>query len=161
MRAFGRLGRTGPPDDETKRQLEKLKIIARAEECEGAPLIGNPRFREKIAQIEIELTSLEYTELRALAAMSHGQPPGPEASLLKIRGTEIQQGITELLLEATGYYANPYVPEALLDGWNEEPIGPDYAATLAPNYLNWRKSSIYGGSNEIQKNIMAKMVLGL
>ena len=105
--------------------------------------------------------ALEYTELRALAAESKGKPPGPEASLLKIKGTEMQQAISELFLEAVGYYANPFIPEALEEGWNEEPIGPDYAAPLAPHYFNWRKASIYGGTNEIQKNIIAKMVLGL
>ena len=81
--------------------------------------------------------------------------------MLKIRGTEIQQRITELLMQAVGYYANPYLREALDHGWNEAPIGPAYAAPLAPTYFNWRKASIYGGTNEIQKNIMAKMVLGL
>jgi len=87
---------------------------------------------------------------------------GPEASLLKVKGTEIQQRITELLVEAAGYYALPYDLDALRFGWGErEPIGPDYAAVLAPHYFDWRKSSIYGGSNEIQKNIIGKNVLGL
>ncbi len=99
--------------------------------------------------------------MRVLADESAGRAPGPEASILKIKGTEMQQAITELALEAVGYYAYPYVPEALEWGWNEEPIGPEYAAAAAPTYFNWRKASIYGGSNEIQKNIIAKMVLGL
>ncbi len=80
---------------------------------------------------------------------------------MKIKATELQQSISELLFEAIGNYAHPYVPEALEAGWNEDPIGPDYAAPLAPQYFNWRKRSIYGGTNEIQKNIIAKMVLGL
>ncbi len=145
----------------SKRQIERLKAIAAAEQSDGRPLIEDTRFRDKIATVEIDLMALEYTELRALAAESKGKPPGPEASLLKIKGTEMQQAISELFLEAVGYYANPFIPEALEEGWNEEPIGPDYAAPLAPHYFNWRKASIYGGTNEIQKNIIAKMVLGL
>ena len=146
----------------SKAQLEKLKRIASAEPGDGgAPLIEDQTFKAKIAQIELELMALEYTELRYLMAESAGAAPGAEASLLKIRGTEIQQMLTELLMQAIGYYAHPYVPEALERGWNEKPIGPEYAAPLAPMYFNWRKSSIYGGTNEIQKNIIAKMVLGL
>ena len=100
--------------------------------------------------------------MRVLSDESAGRGPGPEASLLKIRGTEIQQIITELMVEAVGYYGLPYHKEVLLNGWGEsDPIGPDYAAPLLPHYFDWRKSSIYGGSNEIQKNIIAKAVLGL
>ena len=106
------------------------------------------------------LLALESVVLKVLADETAGNAPGPESSLLKIKGTEIQQAITELLFEAVGNYAHPYVPEALDLGWNEAPIGPDYAASLAPTYFNWRKASIYGGTNGIQKNIIAKMVLG-
>jgi alkylation response protein AidB-like acyl-CoA dehydrogenase len=84
-----------------------------------------------------------------------------ESSILKFRGTELQQAVTELLLEVIGYYAHPYIPQAIAQGWNGQPIGPDYAASIASFYFNWRKSSIYGGTNEIQKNIVTKMVLGL
>ena len=87
--------------------------------------------------------------------------PGTGASMLKVKGTDVQQVITELVNEAVGYYAIPYVKKALVEGWHEPPIGPEYAATAAPTYHNWRKASIYGGSTEGQKNIMAKMVLGL
>ncbi len=145
----------------SKHRLELVKEIARAERSGGRPLLEERRFRDKVAQTEIELLGLEYTMMRVLADESAGRAPGPEASILKIKGTEMQQAITELVLEAVGYYAYPYLPEALEWGWNEEPIGPDYAAAAAPTYFNWRKASIYGGSNEIQKNIIAKMVLGL
>ncbi len=145
----------------SKHRLELVKEIARAARSGGRPLLEERRFRDKVAQTEIELLGLEYTMMRVLADESAGRAPGPEASILKIKGTEMQQAITELTLEAVGYYAYPYVPEALEWGWNEEPIGPDLAATAAPTYFNWRKASIYGGSNEIQKNIIAKMVLGL
>ena len=80
--------------------------------------------------------------------------------MLKIRGTDVQQRISEMLMKAIGYHALPYIPEALEYGRNEEPVGPGYAAGLAPAYFNMRKASIYGGTNEIQRNIIAKMVLG-
>lgn len=145
----------------SKKQLARLKEIAALETAGGGPLLEDPRFRDKIAAIEIELMALEFTNLRIVSAENAGQAPGPEASILKLKGTEIQQAVTELLLEAVGYNAFPYVPEALTEGWNEDPIGPDYAMTIAPHYFNWRKASIYAGSNEIQKNIIAKMILGL
>ncbi len=144
-----------------KRQLARLKDIARAERLDGRPLIEDRRFADKLADLEIQLAAIDYTEMRVLAAESIGAEPGPEVSMLKLRGTEIQQRISELLLEAVAGGANPWVPEALTEGWNEEPIGADHAAGIAPHYFDWRKASIYAGSNEIQKNIMTKMVLGL
>jgi len=144
----------------SKAQLKRLKTIASVEIQEGKPLIEDQNFMEKIATIEIDLLALESLVLRVLSDESSGKGPGPEASFLKIRGTEVQQGITELLVEAVGNYAHPYVPEAMQSGWNEDPIGPEHAASIAPHYFNWRKASIYGGSNEIQKNIIAKAVLG-
>jgi alkylation response protein AidB-like acyl-CoA dehydrogenase len=144
----------------SKAQLKRLKTIASAEEEDGKPLINDPVFKEKIADIEISLLALESLVLRVLSDESAGKGPGPEASFLKIRGTEVQQGITELLIEAIGNYAHPFVPESMETGWNEDPIGPEHAASIAPHYFNWRKASIYGGSNEIQKNIIAKAVLG-
>lgn len=144
-----------------KRQLNRLKEIARAEQSNGQALIEESRFRDKISKAEIDLMALEFTELRAVSAANQGGIPGTEVNLLKIRGSEMQQKISELLIEAIGYYANPFIPDSFEAGWNEEPIGPDYAAALAPEYFNWRKSSIYAGSNEVQKNIISKMVLGL
>ncbi|MBT7733009.1 acyl-CoA dehydrogenase family protein [Rhodospirillaceae bacterium] len=144
----------------SKAQLKRLKTIASVEEQDGMPLINDTTFREKIADVEISLLALESLVLRVLSDESAGKGPGPEASFLKIRGTEVQQGITELLIEAIGNYAHPFVPESMETGWNENPVGPEYAASIAPHYFNWRKASIYGGSNEIQKNIIAKAVLG-
>jgi len=143
----------------SKEQIKRLKAIAAAERAGDRSLLETPRFRDKISSVEIDLMALEMTELRTVYAESAGRAPGPEASILKIRGTEIQQAITELLFEAVGHYAFPVEDER--EGANEPPIGPDYAGQLAPTYFNWRKSSIYGGSNEIQKNIIAKLVLGL
>ncbi len=144
----------------SKAQLERLKSIAAIETAEAAPLMADRDFAHAVADVELELTALEYTELRLLLAARDGQV-GAEPSLLKVKGTEVQQMLTELLMRAVGYYAAPYSREALTDGWNEAPIGPDHAFSLAPTYFNWRKVSIYGGTNEIQKNIMAKMVLGM
>ena len=105
--------------------------------------------------------ALEITNLRFLDRMRRtGQPPGADVSMLKIKGTEIQQRITELTLEAVGVYGAPYF-RGFPKGDNQPPISPDYAKLAAPTYANMRKASIYGGSNEIQHNIIAKMVLGL
>ena len=144
----------------SKRGIEKVKTIARTEMDGDRPLIANPFFRRKIAELEMDLTALEYTELRSLAGESAGKGPGPESSLLKIKGSEIQQRLTELSLEAVGHYGAPYF-RGFGEGDNEHPIGPDYAHRAAPTYFNTRKTTIYGGSNEIQRNIIAKMVLGL
>ena len=145
----------------SKRGLEKLRAIAREERSGGRPLIEDPFFARKLTELEVDLLALEYTVLRVLASESAGRGPGPESSLLKIRGSEIQQRLTELALEAAGHYGAPYFrgfPEA---GGNVPPIGPAYAHRAAPAYFNMRKTSIYGGSNEIQHNIIAKQVLGL
>ncbi len=155
-----RLGIAAIP--QSKRGVESLKKMAASEnDGAGKKLIDDASFREKIADLEIQVTALEYTELRALSSMAAGGAPGPEVSFLKIRGSEIQQRITELAVEAVGYYAMPYQPALLWHGANEEPIGPDYAHLAAPRYFNVRKTTIYGGSNEIQKNVISKMVLGL
>ena len=145
----------------SKAQLDKLRQIAAAEPCGDGYLIDDEDFRREIAQVEIDLHTLEYTELRALTAAAKGEAPGPEANVLKIRGTELQQKISELLMQAMGYYAMPFLPEALEYGYNEDPVGPQPAGPLAAQYFNMRKTSIYGGTNEIQRNIIAKMVLGL
>ncbi|CAI8424592.1 MAG: acyl-CoA dehydrogenase family protein [PS1 clade bacterium] len=144
----------------SKKAIDRLREIARGELENGDPLLSSADFSRKIAELEVDLTALEYTELRTLAAESQGQGPGPESSILKIKGTEIQQRITELTMEAVGNYAAPWVPQ--LDvGDNYLAIGPDQSHGVSQTYFNTRKTSIYGGSNEIQRNIIAKMVLGL
>jgi alkylation response protein AidB-like acyl-CoA dehydrogenase len=142
----------------SKRNLEKLREIATTERSDaGGSLLGDAFFRRKVAELEIDLTALEFTELRTLAGESSGKGPGPESSILKIKGTEIQQRLQELALEAVGHYGAPFLRDL---GHNSQ-IGPDYADGLAGEMFNGRKTSIYGGSNEIQRNIIAKMVLGL
>jgi pimeloyl-CoA dehydrogenase large subunit len=146
----------------SKERIRRLKELAALEPAgSGGRMIDDQRFREKIAAVEIELKALEMTQLRVVSAERHGgsKKPDPASSILKIKGSEIQQSISELLMDVVGPYALPYQPD--LDGSNEPPIGPDYAGPLAPTYFNWRKISIYGGSNEIQRNIVAKAILGL
>jgi alkylation response protein AidB-like acyl-CoA dehydrogenase len=142
----------------SKKAISRLKEIAGAETVDGAPLMNTDEFARKVAELEIDLTALEFTELRTLAEEAKGHMAGPESSILKIKGTEIQQRITELTVEAIGYYA---YPDANGFGDNEYPVGPDYAVGQSGHYFNMRKASIYGGSNEIQRNIIAKAVLGL
>ncbi|MBS0410778.1 MAG: acyl-CoA dehydrogenase family protein [Proteobacteria bacterium] len=143
----------------SKRNLERLREISNTERADDSgPLLADPFFRRKVADLEIDLTALEFTELRTLAGESAGTGPGPESSILKIKGTEIQQRLTELALEAAGHYGAPYLRDLPS---NSGAIGPDYADGVAGEYFNTRKTSIYGGSNEIQRNIIAKMVLGL
>jgi len=142
-----------------KRELLFLKRIAGEHQKNGKPLIDDPIYAHKVASLEIELMALEITVLRVISQDS-GRP-GPEASLLKIKGTEIQQRLTELMLEAVGPYGLPFDPD-FLDGETQHSIvNDDDAAALASYYFNYRKTSIYGGSNEIQKNIITQMILGL
>jgi alkylation response protein AidB-like acyl-CoA dehydrogenase len=146
----------------SKRGIERLRdVAAGVEGDDGTPLLRDVSFRRKIAELEIDLAALEYTELRTLAGESSGRGPGPEASLLKVRGTEIGQRLTELTLEAAGHYGAPYFRGFPKEGGNVQSISPDFAFKAGPTYFNMRKTSIFGGSNEIQRNIMAKAVLGL
>ena len=142
-----------------KRELKRLKEISSDLIVGEASLLDDANFRNKIEAAEIELTATEFTELRTLSQISSGGAPGPESSILKIKGTELQQSISELFIEMLGYYAHPFLTEAEL-GSNAS-IGPDYAGSAMPHYLNFRKVSIYGGSNEIQRNVISKAILGL
>ena len=146
----------------SKKSLAKVKEIAKLKIVGNNSLYEDQRFMDKVAKCDIRLQALEYAELKAISNDAKGiSPGGAEASMLKIRGSEIQQEITELVLEASGYYAYPYQPNALDAGSNEPVIGPSWSTSSAPKYFNARKTTIYGGSNEIQKNILAKMVLEL
>lgn len=147
-----------------KTLLRQLKQIAKDDEISaGRPLSEEPDFASEIAKIEIELRTLEAFNLRALDKLGAlgGKALGVEANLFKIRNTDIHQRLTELKMKAIGYYANPYLINALSHGWNEPPVGAEYANGMTPNYLHFRKVSIYSGSNEIQRNIIAKAQLGL
>ena len=139
----------------SKRELERLKALAATETKQGRPLAEDPRFRDKLSRVEIELMALAITNLRFLDALRGGRAPGAEVSMLKITGTEIQQAITELMMEAAGPEAQRV---AAID--RDETLDA-FTASLAPRYCNYRKTSIYAGSNEIQRNIIAKRLLDL
>ena len=139
----------------SRRELERLKDYAARVTKGGRPLAEDARFRDKLTRLEVELTALSITNLRFLDQLRGGRPPGAEVSMLKIRGTEIQQRLTELMMAAAGPLAQP---QAAL---GEAPGFDLFTAGLAPRYCNFRKTSIYAGSNEIQRNIFAKMALGL
>ena len=151
-------GNAGAPG--LKRAIGKVRKMASQTDASGVKLIDDPSFRARLDDLAIQVSAMEFTELRIFASLSAGQRPGPESSMIKCRNTDLQQEISELSVEAIGYYAMPFVR----DTWanvNEQRPGPDYAAPVAPYYFNIRKASIYAGSNEIQRNIMAKAVLGL
>ncbi|MGZ5583479.1 MAG: acyl-CoA dehydrogenase family protein, partial [Usitatibacter sp.] len=139
----------------SRRELAKLKEFAAKQTKDGRPLIEDPRFRDKLSRVEVELIALEITNLRFLDQLRGGRQPGAEISMLKIRGTEIQQALTELMMQAAGPLAQPFAPVDHAAQFDRIMAG------LAPRYCNFRKTSIYAGSNEIQRNIIAKMSLGL
>jgi alkylation response protein AidB-like acyl-CoA dehydrogenase len=143
----------------SKALLAELRaIVAGIADGEGT-VAGDPVFRRKLTEVDVELTALEYTELRMLAAENAGKAPGVEASMLKIRGTEIRQRLNELLLEAMGAHASLHVSAARAHG--ENAVAMPAAVGAADTYFNMRKITIFGGSNEIQRNILSKAVLGL
>ncbi|MBL6953457.1 MAG: acyl-CoA dehydrogenase family protein [Alphaproteobacteria bacterium] len=150
-----------------KTLLRQLKQIAGADERNGGqPLAKDPDFARRIAEIELQLRSLEAFVMRAIDKFSRDgelgdKALGVEANIFKMRNSEIQQRLTELKVEAIGNYAMPYQLSALKQGWNEPPVGAEYANGCTPAYLHFRKVSIYSGSNEIQHNIIAKAGLGL
>ena len=145
----------------SKRELAFLKRVALQHQKNGKPLLQDPVFGAKVASLEIELLALEMTVLRVVSSENAGKGPGPEASLLKIKGTQIQQMLTELMVEAVGPYAQPFDPSYLEGDTPQAVTGDNDAAPLAPYYFNYRKTSIYGGSNEIQRNIISQMILGV
>ena len=138
-----------------KRELERLKRIAKAE-----GVYDDPRFRDQIALLEVDIVALEMMVLRVLSAESSGKQSLDVAGLLKIRGSEIQQRYTELMMLAAGPYATPFIQEAMEAGWQGDQVGAAHCAPLASHYFNYRKTTIYGGSNEVQRNIVAQTVLG-
>ncbi|WP_448107341.1 acyl-CoA dehydrogenase family protein [Pseudomonas azerbaijanoccidentalis] len=145
---------------QNKALLSRLKRIASKEVRDGKPLIEDPLFRTQIAEVEMQLMAAEMSNLRTLAATQNGDVPGAESSFLKIKGTEIRQAITYLISKAVGPYALPFIEDEL--GYGDEPLlYTDYSSAATYQYLDARKASIYGGANEIQKNIIAKMILEL
>ena len=138
-----------------KRELERLKRIAKAE-----GMYDDPRFRDEIAKLEVDVVALEMLVLRVLASEKSGKQSLDIAGLLKIRGSEIQQRYSELMMLVAGAYALPLIREAMEAGWQGDAVGALHCAPLASTYLNMRKTTIYGGSNEVQRNIVSQFVLG-
>ncbi|MBM7061304.1 acyl-CoA dehydrogenase family protein [Pseudomonas sp. UL073] len=145
---------------QTKALLAKLKLVASRELRDGQPLLDDPLFRAQIADVEMQLMAAEMSNLRTLAAARDGGVPGAESSILKIKGTELRQQITYLISKAVGRYSLPFLEEELGYG-HEELLHDEYSSAASYQYLDMRKASVYGGSNEIQKNIIAKMILEL
>lgn len=139
--------------------VQALRRIAHEERQNGRPLIEDPLFAARLARIEIELMAMATLNLRTLSAADGGQAPGPESSMLKVKGSILRQQINDLARRAAGPWAQPFVPED--QAGNLFHPGPDHAARAANTYLNNRKISIYGGSNEVQRGIIAKAMLGL
>ncbi|MBT3330334.1 MAG: pimeloyl-CoA dehydrogenase large subunit [Rhodospirillaceae bacterium] len=143
------------------RKVERLKQIAGVELDNGESMLSQNAFSSRLARAEVALQALEFTQMRILAQEKAGQPPGPESSTLKIGGTELEQSLNELMIEAIGYYAGPYPNDAPNPETNVPSIGPDHAVGLMQERLLRRAATIYGGSNEIQRGIIAKAVLEL
>ena len=155
-----RTGISGVPRG--KKRLTSLKRIAKeTDDGFGRTMMENEAFKNKIAALEIDLEAIEYAELRTLASISSGKAPGPESSILKIVGTELAQRIDEAFVELAAYNCLPFVPDQFEDGFQGDYISPGSSASAALTYFNNRKATIYGGSNEIQRNIICKAVLGL
>jgi alkylation response protein AidB-like acyl-CoA dehydrogenase len=141
--------------------LATLKHVAAQTMTGGRPLDQNPHFAARMAQVEIDLMAMRTTNLRMISAAAKGQAPGVESSMLKVKGTLLRQELSALLRRAVGPDAMPYLPDFLDGGDNADPLGPDHAPAAAPGYFNMRKLSIFGGSNEVQRTIIAKSALGL
>jgi alkylation response protein AidB-like acyl-CoA dehydrogenase len=138
-----------------KRELERLKRIAKTE-----GVYEDSRFRDEIAKLEVDVVALEMMVLRVLSAEKSGKQSLDIAGLLKIRGSEIQQRYSELMMLAAGPFALPLIREAMEAGWQGDHVGHAHCAPLASTYFNMRKTTIYGGSNEVQRNIVSQFVLG-
>ena len=145
-----------------KGAMTHLEAFARSEAAgDGSSYWEQASFQRRYQDIQVQILAMEYTELRILGALAAGQNVGPESSMLKTRGTELQQDVTELAMQIAGHYAQPLDQSTPYPGDNFQPIGPETANGVTQEYFNTRKVSIYAGSNEIQRNIMSKLVLGL
>ena len=143
------------------RAVNNLREIAKDTPTgDGRNLIDDNDFINKLNECEIQIRAMEFVELRIFSALSAGERVGPESSILKCRGTEIQQLLQEISVEAISHWSLQFIEDTFANV-NEPSIGPDYALTITPNYFNGRKTTIYAGSNEIQRNIISKAVLGL
>ncbi len=143
-----------------RKAFRHLADLSRTQLSEGEPLSADPKWREKMAALEMEIDAVEMNELMFYSSMNAGQNPGTQASVVKMRGTEVGQKVTELAVEAVGWYGAPFTELRNYDS-NVVPVGGGYVDDAAPRYFNQRKTTIYGGSSEVQRNVLAKAMLGL
>ena len=144
-----------------KSSIARLKSLASAVPQDDADVLQDTAFAAKVTRAEIMFEAALATEHRTMAALSRGGSPGPESSLLKNVSADLTQHLTELAVEAIGLYGAVDQPQARTPGTNIAPVGPEQGLMVLPNYMNYRAASLAGGTNEVQKNIMAKLVLGL
>ncbi len=143
-----------------RKAFRHLKELAHTQMEGGEPLSQDPKWREKVAALEMEIDAVEMNEMMFYSSMKAGQNPGTQASIVKMRGTEVGQKVTELAVEAVGWYGAPFTELRNYDS-NIVPVGGEYVDDVAPRYFNQRKTTIYGGSSEVQRNVLAKAMLGL
>jgi len=141
--------------------LKQLRQLAEHTDAAGQRLVDDPAFAAKLDATQVRIEAIQFTEFRIMAAIAGGGSPGPESSIMKTMGADMGQYLSELMVETLGFYATPHQPDARSVGQNVPAIGPEAGVTAFPRYFNLRASSIAGGSNEVQRNIMAKLVLGL
>jgi alkylation response protein AidB-like acyl-CoA dehydrogenase len=157
---FERGGSTGG-NAARKVALQRVRKLAASIALDDGTVAEDPTFKRRLEEAEVQLEAIQYTEFRLMAALSKGQNPGPESSVMKALSANMQQQISELAVTATGHFASVHQPEARSVGSNVAMVGPEAGAMAFTNYFNFRASSIAGGSDEVQRNIMAKLVLGL
>src|SRR5471032_2834137 len=143
-----------------RKAFRHLKELAHSQLDSGEPLSANPNWREKMAAVEMEIDAIEMNELMFYSSLKTGDAPGNMVSVVKMRGTEVGQKVTELAVEAVGWYGTPFTELRSYDS-NIVPVGGEYVDDVAPRYFNNRKTTIYGGSSEVQRNVLAKAMLGL
>jgi alkylation response protein AidB-like acyl-CoA dehydrogenase len=143
-----------------RKAFRHLQTLSKTQRDSGEPLAADPQWRERMAALEIEIDAVEMNELMFYSSLKTGDAPGNMGSVVKMRGTEVGQKVTELAVEAVGWYGVPFTELRNYDS-NIVPVGGDYVDDVAPRYFNNRKATIYGGSSEVQRNVLAKAMLGL
>jgi len=143
-----------------RKAFRHLQTLSKSQLDAGEPLSASARWREKMAALEMEIDAVEMNEMMFYSGLKTGDAPGNMGSVVKMRGTEVGQKVTELAVEAVGWYGAPFTELRNYDS-NIVPVGGDYVDDVSPRYLNTRKTTIYGGSSEVQRNVLAKAMLGL
>ena len=143
-----------------RKAFRHLQTLSKTQIKEGESLSADPQWREKMAAVEMEIDAIEMNELMFYSSLKTGDAPGNMGSVVKMRGTEVGQKVTELAVEAVGWYGTPFTELRNYDS-NVVPVGGEYVDDVSPRYFNTRKTTIYGGSSEVQRNVLAKAMLGL